>query len=162
MPDEESVLPPGPMSDLIRSVAGRLLDHPSGKGSRLTREWRLVVGGVLAAHSEPVRLQNGVLTVRVDSPVWMSELSFLTPELLKKLQEKLPSGGVTGLRFRQESLRQVPVAVQKKSPPRHPPLPEEESRADLLTAAITDPPLKRAVMRFLLADMICKRLKSAR
>ncbi|MBF0191544.1 MAG: DUF721 domain-containing protein [Magnetococcales bacterium] len=156
MPDDSA--PSGPLSDLIQAVAGRLLDHPSGKASRLSRDWRLAVGPLLAAHTEPVRLQNGQLTVRVDSSAWLTELTFLTPELLVRLQERLPPGTLTGLRFRQESLRQVPVAAARIPPPPRPHLPEEEERALALTAGITDPLLRRAVTGFFIADMVFKRL----
>ncbi|MBF0272577.1 MAG: DUF721 domain-containing protein [Magnetococcales bacterium] len=156
MPDESG--PSGPLAHLIQAVAGRLLEHPSGKASRLSRDWRQAVGPLLAAHTEPVRLQNGTLTVRVDSSAWLTELTFLTPELLARLQERLPPGALTGLRFKQESLRQVPVVAAKTPPPPRPHLPEEEERAMALTVGITDPVLRRAVSGFFIADMVFKRL----
>ncbi|MBF0439515.1 MAG: DUF721 domain-containing protein [Magnetococcales bacterium] len=155
-------LPPGPLSDLILAVAGKLLDHPNSKATLLSRNWHQAVGGYLSKHTEPLKLQNGILTVRVDSSAWLTELTFLTPEILQKLQNILPPGSLKGIRFKQESLRNSPSWLQQKTaPPTLPaPQPEEETKITALTAIITDPSVRTSLTRLLLTDMVLKRVRS--
>ncbi|MEO5345673.1 MAG: DUF721 domain-containing protein [Magnetococcus sp. YQC-9] len=156
-PDEESFAP-GPLANLVQAVAGRLLEHPQGKASRLMQLWRRLVGVQMARHTEPVRLQNGILTIRVDSSAWLTELNFLAPTLLKAFQEQLPEGTLKEFRFKQESLKYVlPARRKPPPPPRKPALPEEEARVAALIAPLTDARLQEAVRAFLLADMVTKR-----
>ncbi len=49
-------------------------------------EWRAIVGSRIASRTRVARLSKGVLTIQVASSAWSSELSFLKPELLRKLQ----------------------------------------------------------------------------
>jgi predicted nucleic acid-binding Zn ribbon protein len=42
--------------------------------ARLKNEWDAIVGGANAAHCTPGRLDNGCLTIFVDSAVWRYEL----------------------------------------------------------------------------------------
>lgn len=160
-PDDEPTAS-GPLAGLVQAVAGRLLDHPRGKATQLARLWRQLVGPQLARHTEPVRLMNGELTVRVDSSAWLSELNFLAPDILLRFQEQLPAGTLKKFRFKQESLKFTPAPRSKPPPPREPPLPEELERAERLCAPITDPRLKETVRAFLLADMGTKRREGRR
>ena len=47
----------------------------------LKAEWAKVVGNQIAARSEPIRLENGRLTVRVESGAWAAELALLGTSL---------------------------------------------------------------------------------
>ncbi|NGZ06966.1 MAG: DUF721 domain-containing protein [Magnetococcales bacterium] len=148
----------GPLTNLIQAVAGRLLDHPTSKATQLARYWQQTVGHPLASHTEPIRLQNGVLTIRVDSSAWLAETSFLAPELLRTLQERLPPGTLKELRFKQGSLQQTPKPAPLPAPHLPPPLPEEEQQAHTLAEPLTDPSLKKAVTHFLIAALVKRRL----
>jgi hypothetical protein len=55
----------------------------------LRGQWPELVGDEVAAHSWPVALRGGVLTVGTDHPGWASELRLLSGELLVRL---VPSG----------------------------------------------------------------------
>jgi predicted nucleic acid-binding Zn ribbon protein len=44
---------------------------------RLRAQWLAVVGEQVAARSEPIRLENGRLTVRVEGGAWAAELALL-------------------------------------------------------------------------------------
>jgi predicted nucleic acid-binding Zn ribbon protein len=56
---------------------------------RLQSEWTGIVGETIAAHTQPQRLRFNKLTVLVDSPVWMQQLSFLKPELIRKVNRAM-------------------------------------------------------------------------
>ncbi|MGH7821610.1 MAG: DUF721 domain-containing protein [Candidatus Binatia bacterium] len=51
--------------------------------------WDEVVGEILAARAEPVRIEDGKLVVRVATSTWMQELQFLKDEIRTRLNERL-------------------------------------------------------------------------
>ncbi|MEO5362522.1 MAG: DUF721 domain-containing protein [Magnetococcus sp. DMHC-8] len=144
---------------IVQQVAGRLLEQPRSKAQKLCWQWCQAAGEQIALHSEPARLANGVLTVRVDSPVWHSQLHHLKEELLGKMQQLLPPGSVRDLRFRQETLHLLPDWLRPPPPP--PPLPdpcpEDVQRADALVAAVDDPEVREVLHRLLLTHMTLRR-----
>ncbi|MBF0179132.1 MAG: DUF721 domain-containing protein [Magnetococcales bacterium] len=155
----------GPLADLIQRVAGHFLEHPVSKAARLHREWSRCVGARVARHSEPQTLRNGLLTVRVDSSVWLTELTYLAPGILEKLRERLPPDTtLREIRFKQGSLRTVPPWLQEKpaAPALPPSLPEERERAVALTAPITDPALREVMTRLFITDQVAKRHHASR
>jgi len=61
--------------------------------------WPAVVGEKIAPHTRPVSVEAGLLVVAVDSPGWATQLTFLKPQILTKLQRRVGKGMVTDLRF---------------------------------------------------------------
>jgi predicted nucleic acid-binding Zn ribbon protein len=53
--------------------------------------WSEVVGKVVAAHTQPLLIQRGVLRVATSSAAWAQNLTFERQRLLLKLNEKLPT-----------------------------------------------------------------------
>jgi predicted nucleic acid-binding Zn ribbon protein len=49
--------------------------------------WNDAVGEAVAAHVQPVRLDNGVLTVEADEPAWATQVKFLTGTITTRLAE---------------------------------------------------------------------------
>jgi len=54
--------------------------------ARLQREWATLFEEPLSLHIYPASLNNGVLVVNVDSPLWLQQLKFFKQALLKKLE----------------------------------------------------------------------------
>jgi hypothetical protein len=108
------------------------------------QRWRSAVGERIASRTEPGRLRAGVLTIHAASAAWAQELTFLSPEIVERVQALGLS--VKSLRFvvreavgsttpRRAPARPVET-VQKK------PLPEElEARL----ARVADPELRAAI-----------------
>ena len=144
-----------PVGALLQTVAGRLLNQPRSKAQKLRQAWHQVVGPQVALHTEPARLANGILTVRVDSPVWNQQLHHLKPELLEKLQNRLSPGMLRDINFRHGTLNTLPDWLKPKPAP--PPLPpaceEDRCRAESLVAEISDPDIKESLRRIALAYM---------
>jgi predicted nucleic acid-binding Zn ribbon protein len=73
----------------VRQSLDRLLDHLTGAPAAATRtvfeRWDELVGETVAAHTRPLRLRDGVLTVGVDDPAWASQLKFLESDLLTRI-----------------------------------------------------------------------------
>jgi predicted nucleic acid-binding Zn ribbon protein len=61
--------------------------------------WPEVVGEVIAAHSEAISLEGGVLHVRVDGSVWAQELTMLQTQIAAGFARRLGEGAVTDIRF---------------------------------------------------------------
>jgi predicted nucleic acid-binding Zn ribbon protein len=73
------------------------------KQSQLVADWPQVVGDAVARHAKPVALRDGVLTLAVDHPVWLSELSrYQKPLLLRKVRAHLGAKAVRDIMFRVE------------------------------------------------------------
>ncbi|MBF0285963.1 MAG: DUF721 domain-containing protein [Magnetococcales bacterium] len=123
-------------------------DHPCGRAQALDEAWRRAAGESLAARAEPVRLLEGVLTLRVNSPVWRTQLQFMEPDLLERLIPLLPPDAVlTGLQFRVGRGRLRPPAPPPPAPPLPPPTEEEWRRAAEVTAEVSDGALRELLLR---------------
>jgi len=64
--------------------------------ARLQREWATLFDEPLSVHIYPVSLNNGVLVVNVDSPLWLQQLKFFKQAILKKLE----AYGINAIDFR--------------------------------------------------------------
>ena len=54
--------------------------------ARLQREWTTLFDEPLSLHIYPASLNNGILVVNVDSPLWLQQLKFFKQAILKKLE----------------------------------------------------------------------------
>ena len=62
--------------------------------AQVAAAWADIVGEELTAHCEPVRLAGRVLTVRAASPVWATQLRYLTTQLVERTDAVLGPGSV--------------------------------------------------------------------
>lgn len=81
---------PQPLGDVVKAVLAT-----SGISDRIAQasvipEWRALVGPQIADVTEPLSVtQQGTLFVAVKTNAWMTELSLLEPQLLKRLNAKV-------------------------------------------------------------------------
>lgn len=61
--------------------------------------WADVVGTRIAEQAEAVRIENGVLVVRVKSAVWRNELNMRKREIIEKLNRAVKTDAVKDIRF---------------------------------------------------------------
>lgn len=76
---------PRPVGTALEALARRLGAPAASSLSAVFTQWDDIVGEVVAAHSRPLSLVDGVLTVAVDEPGWATEFRFLTPTLLARI-----------------------------------------------------------------------------
>lgn len=81
-----------------RMIADRGWQSDVAAGSVMSR-WPDLVGEQVAAHSEPVAYEDGVLTVRADSTAWTTQLRLLTSTILARLAEDVGPDTVSELRI---------------------------------------------------------------
>jgi predicted nucleic acid-binding Zn ribbon protein len=91
---------PQPIADVMKSVLG---DNKLGDRIRqagVFPEWETLVGPQIAKVTEPISVTpQGTLFVAVQSNAWMTELSLLEPELLKKLNVKTGKLSIRKIRW---------------------------------------------------------------
>lgn len=148
-----------PLGQLISALVDQRLDQAASRNAALWRHWSRLVGPEMAQHSEPVGIREGVLTIRVEAPVWVTQLSFLKPELLATLNSRLAGAPLSDIRFRAGALsRRLPD--DRSVPP--PPLPAateaECRRAAELTAMVQDDQLRERLYRVILTGTVANRL----
>ncbi|MGO3734843.1 MAG: DUF721 domain-containing protein [Canibacter sp.] len=66
--------------------------------ARVIAEWEDIVGSRIAAHTEVVGIQDGVLQVQSDSTAWATELRRLREHITTKIIEAFPSADISDVR----------------------------------------------------------------
>jgi predicted nucleic acid-binding Zn ribbon protein len=65
----------------------------------LVRQWDEVAGAETAAHTHPVALEHGILTVRCDSTAWAKQLRMMRAQIITRIEQRYPQAGVQDVRF---------------------------------------------------------------
>jgi predicted nucleic acid-binding Zn ribbon protein len=82
----------------IADLLDRLLAQKSWRrgveAARIRILWNEIVGPEIAARAQPERLDRGRLIVHCEHDVWRTELTYLRPELLKRIAEVMGDGVV--------------------------------------------------------------------
>ena len=61
--------------------------------------WPKAVGPDIAQHTRALSLERGILRIAVDSPVWMTQLIYLKPQLMRKLAGMAKKRTIRDIRF---------------------------------------------------------------
>ena len=90
-----------PFGTVLKKLIKRKRFFQKRKYRGLTAAWTEVVDDFVADHSRISGYAEGVVTVEVDSPVLLQELSsFMKPDLLRRLQAEEGGKDVADVRFR--------------------------------------------------------------
>lgn len=109
--NDEWATRPRPVSEGLDALARRLGAPTASSIGAVFSGWEEAVGPGIAAHSRPVALADGVLTVAVDQPAWATQLRYLVTTLLTRVNEIAGAGAVTRIDIRVQ-------AEQAGGPPR--------------------------------------------
>jgi len=90
---------PSPLGEVLEKFFIR-----SGMKSRLMNQrildsWKRAVGQGIAEQTQPLRIQNRVLQVRVANSVWMQQLQFMKGMILQKIREETGVAELDDLRL---------------------------------------------------------------
>ncbi|MHB8173255.1 MAG: DUF721 domain-containing protein [Nitrospirota bacterium] len=171
-----------PVGEILRSV---LKARGLGSGdllAKIRQNWASAVGKKISQHACPHLLRDGRLTLDVDSPAWMSELSMLSPEIIEKINSALdggqssggadpstsacrPEAGLPAVRELKFRLGAGGTASDKAghSAPGAPPIKkrelssEEKTAADTAASKIQDKELRRSARKML--SNACRRVR---
>jgi predicted nucleic acid-binding Zn ribbon protein len=81
------------IGDILKKIQGKnaVLKQRVTEATSLSR-WSEAVGSQIAKHSRAIRVQEGVLWVEVDHPIWKSELHYRKRQILELLN--MNTGGL--------------------------------------------------------------------
>jgi predicted nucleic acid-binding Zn ribbon protein len=76
---------------------------PGAKGiTTVFDDWAAIVGEVTAARTRPVAIDHGTLVIATDEPAVATQVRYLEPQLLTRLEEVCGAGRVTKVAVRVE------------------------------------------------------------
>jgi len=61
--------------------------------------WDMCVGKEVSRHTEPFKVKEGILLVKVDDDVWRNELTYFKHQIIEKLNEKLGKKTIKEIKF---------------------------------------------------------------
>lgn len=108
-----------------------------------TRAWAQALGPRIADRTRPLSLENGLLTMRVATSTWATELAMLKPWLIDRLRNA--GFAVSDIRFRVGVIEAAPRPPERRTSRAVPPpaaLPRELAEQ---LSEIEDPELREAV-----------------
>lgn len=136
-----------PIADLVARVLARREGRaPPGVGRATLEVFRAFarLGPPLSEHARPAAYRRGVLSLEVGESAWLTELTFLTPELIERLNRLLGGPLIREIRLRLGTLEKT------RPPPPTPPPVLTHAQRELIarwTAPIADPDLREALAR---------------
>ncbi|MCH4209519.1 DUF721 domain-containing protein [Bifidobacterium sp.] len=80
---------PDKLGGVLRVLADRGGWLPNLKIAQLRNHWDQVVGQGIAQHSQVVGFDEGILTIRTESTVWATQLTYLMPQLSATIRKRL-------------------------------------------------------------------------
>lgn len=137
---------PRPLSEILDPALQRLVGSDQ---ARAFGAWARASGAPVASCARPSRFFNGLLTVECVSSIWANELTYLSGEILARMEEVAPGQPVKRLRFVVErAVRSCedPECVEAQPQGRAERLPGEALEgARSMAAEVRDPRLREAI-----------------
>ena len=96
-PNHKNIIP---ISDVLKSVFEKIESKDLLSRDQIEEAWKSIVGERAASHSRPSTIRNGVLTVQIESSVWMQELDFQKRSILKGLKKRFGKDRISEIRFK--------------------------------------------------------------
>jgi len=88
------------LSDIIENYIKEKKLKSKLNSSKIFNYWEEIVGKEIAKNSKPEKLKNKILYISTSNPIWATELSLLSQELIKKINEFLKEEAVTSLKVK--------------------------------------------------------------
>lgn len=153
---------PSTLGEILGKVMG---EHGLGRGglmAKLLSVWDGTVGAGIAKHALPESIKGGILTVTVDSPVWMHQLSMMAPGLIEKINTVMGADAVADIKFRSGKLERPdasPVKREKFIPEKRNLRPDERRDIEESLANISDKDLREKARRLLESSCTTEKAK---
>ncbi|MEV8252631.1 DciA family protein [Rhodoglobus sp. NPDC076762] len=90
---------PHGLGDVMDSLTSNMGWKSPLARSELILAWNTIVGTETAEHSEPVGIEEGVLTIRCDSTAWATQLRLMRGHITTTIAQQHPEAGVETVRF---------------------------------------------------------------
>jgi predicted nucleic acid-binding Zn ribbon protein len=146
--------------DRLSHTLGRML-KARGLGGRLDEyrvfgQWEKSVGQVIASHAQPQAVRGKKLTLVVDSPAWMQQLSLLKPQIVEKVNSTLGKETIKEITLR------LGEVASREQPAEEPPVrtvlgQDEREKIEGYVRGIGDPAIKEAISRVIEKDFLSRK-----
>jgi predicted nucleic acid-binding Zn ribbon protein len=90
---------PRGIEDILDGLTSRLGWNSSLAKADLLASWSELAGAETALHSEPVGIDEGVLTVRCDSTAWATQLRLMRGQITTSIAQRFPDAGIQSVKF---------------------------------------------------------------
>ena len=114
---------------------------------RLQKQWKALVGEVVAAHTWPARIKFRKLHVAVDNSVWLHQLLYLKATLLENIQTQMEELQLEDIIFRIGELPEPREDASDESPEQFAVSLDLEKTASEYTRGINDEELRESLTR---------------
>jgi predicted nucleic acid-binding Zn ribbon protein len=123
---------------------------------RIFGQWDRAVGAVIARHTQPSSLRGKKMSLIVDSPAWMQQLTLLKPEIIGKMNRRLGHDAIKDIILklgvvapRGQAPEELPVSADLTS--------DEREKIEFALQGIPDAEIKEAVRRVMERDFFAKK-----
>ena len=89
-----------PIKDILKTVFEKIESGKTYTREDVEAQWLKMVGEPGFKHSRPIVFKKNILTVSVDSSVWLHELSMQKRKILKGLQKELGKDKISEIQFK--------------------------------------------------------------
>ncbi len=121
--------------------AGRLWEY------RLQKQWKVLVGEVVAAHTWPARIKFRKLHVAVDNSVWLHQLLYLKATIMENIQAQMEELQLEDIIFRIGELPEAREDAVAEDAGQIPVSPDAQITAREYTQAVNDEELRDSLSR---------------
>lgn len=90
---------PRGIAEVMDALTRRLGWNSPLARSELLASWTELVGEETAAHSSPVGIEEGALTVSCDSTAWATQLRLMRSQIITRIAQRFPDAGIESIRF---------------------------------------------------------------
>jgi predicted nucleic acid-binding Zn ribbon protein len=90
---------PRGIDDILDGLTNRLGWNSSLAKADLLASWIELAGAETASHSEPIAIEEGVLTVRCDSTAWATQLRLMRGQITTSIAQRFPDAGIESVKF---------------------------------------------------------------
>jgi predicted nucleic acid-binding Zn ribbon protein len=90
---------PRGIEDILDGLTSRLGWNSSLAKAELLASWSDIAGSETALHSEPMGIEDGVLTVRCDSTAWATQLRMMRGQITTSIAKQFPDAGIESVKF---------------------------------------------------------------
>ena len=145
-------MPPHRLGKILENYLSRAGLHQRIWEQRILDAWERMVGKAIAEMTEPTRVRNRVLQVKVTNSVWMHELQFHKKLIIQKLNEGTGAPVVQDLWFfigEKEAGKEIPPegSRDKRERQARDLSREEKDRIEREISHLDDPEMKEILLR---------------
>jgi predicted nucleic acid-binding Zn ribbon protein len=90
---------PRGINDILDGLTAKLGWTSPLARAELLASWAELAGAETASHSEPVAIEDGVLTVRCDSTAWATQLRLMRGQITTSIAQRFPDAGIESVKF---------------------------------------------------------------